>query len=194
MIFNLFRHKYRTLSDEALMPLILQRDERAFDELYARYAATVNGFFFRRTGGNETLSADLTQDVFLAVWSKTAYYQSAQHLRPWLFTIAYNLLRNQYKRLDLWQQIQDDLAQSATEETFDNTALRMDRQTFADALQQVLSQLSEAEQLLFDLRFTEDLSVPDIAAVINVPEGTVKSRLHTLTRKLRLKLQQYEHL
>lgn len=38
------------LSDEALMPLILMRDERAFDELYARYAATVNGFFFRRTG------------------------------------------------------------------------------------------------------------------------------------------------
>jgi len=46
--------------------------------------------------------------------------------------------------------------------------------------------------MLFELRFTQEMTVPEIAAIIGIPEGTVKSRLHTLTNYLRLKLKDYE--
>jgi RNA polymerase sigma-70 factor (ECF subfamily) len=51
--------------------------------------------------------------------------------------------------------------------------------------------MSEAERLLFDLRFTDELSIKEIAVIIHIPEGTVKSRLHTLVQKLRKKLHCY---
>ena len=63
---------------------------------------------------------------------------------------------------------------------------------FDNALQQELARLNEAQQMLFELRFTQELTVPEIAAIIDIPEGTVKSRLNTLTNYLRLKLKDYE--
>ena len=46
--------------------------------------------------------------------------------------------------------------------------------------------------MLFELRFTQELTVPEIAAVLEIPEGTVKSRLHNLIQYLRLRLKEYE--
>jgi RNA polymerase sigma-70 factor (ECF subfamily) len=74
----------------------------------------------------------------------------------------------------------------------DSTPLKLDAATFDSALQQELARLNEAQQMLFELRFTQELSVPEIAAIIDIPEGTVKSRLNTLTNYLRLKLKDYE--
>ncbi|MBQ4507279.1 MAG: sigma-70 family RNA polymerase sigma factor, partial [Paludibacteraceae bacterium] len=74
----------------------------------------------------------------------------------------------------------------------DNTPLQLDAAAFDSALQQELSLLNEAQQMLFELRFTQELTVPEIAAIIGIPEGTVKSRLNTLTNYLRLKLKDYE--
>jgi RNA polymerase sigma-70 factor (ECF subfamily) len=74
----------------------------------------------------------------------------------------------------------------------DNTPLQLDAAAFDSALQQELSHLNEAQQMLFELRFTQELTVPEIAAIIDIPEGTVKSRLNTLTNYLRLKLKDYE--
>ena len=74
----------------------------------------------------------------------------------------------------------------------DFTPLQLDAATFDSALQHELSLLNEAQQMLFELRFTQELTVPEIAAIIAIPEGTVKSRLNTLTNYLRLKLKDYE--
>jgi len=74
----------------------------------------------------------------------------------------------------------------------DNTPLQLDAATFDSALQQELSLLNEAQQMLFELRFTQELTVLEIAAIIAIPEGTVKSRLNALTNYLRLKLKDYE--
>ena len=56
------------MPDKQLMGRVRETsDERAFDELYRRYARLLQGFFFRRLGGNEELAADLMQDTFLRV-------------------------------------------------------------------------------------------------------------------------------
>ena len=83
MIVPLF-HNYRHDTDEALMPLIQQKDERAFEELFRRYSRTMQGFFWRRTGGDEAEAADLTQDVFLRVWERADSYNPPQRVFTWL--------------------------------------------------------------------------------------------------------------
>ena len=73
----------------------------------------------------------------------------------------------------------------------DDTALQIDNERLFEALTKELNLLSAPEQLLFDLRFTDELSIKEIAAIFSIPDGTVKSRLHTLTLKLRKKLEDY---
>ena len=193
MIIPLFHNYYRD-TDEALMPLILRKDERAFDELFRRYARKLQGFFWRRTGGNEAEAADLTQEVFLRVWEKAKRYNPSTNVHTWVFSIAYNLLTDHYRHIGYQEQYTAYVQSSETEAKDENVSILLDKEQFDKALSEVLTALSEAEQLLFDLRFTQELSVAEIAMIIQIPEGTVKSRLHSLTQKLRLKLHQYESI
>lgn len=193
MIIPLF-HNYRRDTDEALMPLIQRKDERAFDELFLRYARKLQGFFWRRTGGNEAEAADLTQEVFLRVWEKAKRYNPSTNVHTWVFSIAYNLLTDHYRHIGYQEQYTAYVQSSETEAIDENVSILLDKEQFDKALSEVLTALSEAEQLLFDLRFTQELSVAEIAVIIQIPEGTVKSRLHSLTQKLRLKLHQYESI
>ena len=193
MIIPLF-HNYRRDTDEALMPLIQRKDERAFDELFLRYARKLQGFFWRRTGGNEAEAADLTQEVFLRVWEKPKRYNPSTNVHTWVFSIAYNLLTDHYRHIGYQEQYTAYVQSSETEAKDENVSILLDKEQFDKALSEVLTALSEAEQLLFDLRFTQELSVAEIAVIIQIPEGTVKSRLHSLTQKLRLKLHQYESI
>lgn len=193
MIIPLF-HNYRRDTDEALMLLIQRKDERAFDELFLRYARKLQGFFWRRTGGNEAEAADLTQEVFLRVWEKAKRYNPSTNVHTWVFSIAYNLLTDHYRHIGYQEQYTAYVQSSETEAKDENVSILLDKEQFDKALSEVLTALSEAEQLLFDLRFTQELSVAEIAVIIQIPEGTVKSRLHSLTQKLRLKLHPYESI
>ena len=77
MIFSLFTN-YKSTSDEQLMKRVrLMNDEKAFNELHRRYARLLQGFFFRRLGGDEQQAADLLQETFVRVWtSRTSYSAS----------------------------------------------------------------------------------------------------------------------
>lgn len=182
---------YKKKDDESLMLLIQQKDEAAFNELFRRYSPQLQNFFFRRTNCDEELTADLTQDLFLTLWSKSQNFKSNFHLRPWLFAIAYNLLKNTYRTLEYKVTYENEIQCAYEEATDDGTMLKIDNEILLSALQIELVKLPESDQILFDLRFSEELSVPEIATIIDIPEGTIKSRLHSLTKKLRLKLQEY---
>ena len=62
-----------------------------------------------------------------------------------------------------------------------------------DALREILRKLPEPYAMLFSLHYEEELSVPQIAQITNLPEGTVKSRLHKAMNIIKQNLKQYEH-
>lgn len=175
------------------MHLVQHRDEAAFEVLFDRYADAVQSFFSRRVNGDDEVAADLTQDIFLVIWSKSQAYRQEQAVRPWLFAIAYNRLKDYYKSVDYQTIYAEEMSRTGEEAAEDMTALHIDESRFDEVLRQVLAQLSEGEQVLFDLRFWEELPVAEIAEVVGVPEGTVKSRLHALTQKLRERMKPYEY-
>lgn len=191
MILSLFVN-YKSTPDEQLMERVrLVSDEKAFNELHRRYARLLQGFFFRRLGGDEQLAADLLQDTFERVWTSRELYTAGQLFRTWLFTVAYNLCKNIYRSNEHAQAYLESLPTDEPLEE-DTTPVQLDAAAFDQALQQELARLNEAQQMLFELRFTQELTIPKIATIIGIPEGTVKSRLHTLTNYLRLKLKDYE--
>ena len=187
----LFRNK-ASLSDEDLMCRVSSKDDdRAFDELYHRHARRVMGFLVRQLG-NEDRAADLVQDAFMRVWSSRERYMAGADFSTWLFSIAYNLVKNEYRRSGYSADYAEHVAMTITEEQDDDLELHMDNKRFDEALRMELSLLDADSRLLFSLRFEEEMTVPQIAKVMNIPEGTVKSRQHTIVRNLKNKLKIYE--
>ena len=189
-----FRPSLRKLSDEELMGRVRRTgDEKAFDELYRRYARRLHGFFFRMLGREEQLAADFTQELFLRVWAARGRYECGRELCPWFFTMAYNLCRNEYRFRNIAVGFAEEVRGGPW--TYEEQPeLRMDVQMFDRELSTLLDKLPPEQRVLFALRYEEELTVPQLAEVMGIPEGTVKSRLHYLLQYLRKKLKVYETL
>lgn len=188
MIVTRFFKPLGSLTDDELMQRVCRKDDdRAFGELYHRHARRLMGFFFRQLDRDEVLASDFTQDAFMRVWTARDKFTGTT-FRTWLFTIAFNLIKNHIRHSVHQKQYEQFVAkhQAVTEDS--KIIETLDEKAFADALRQELERLSPDSRLLFSLRFEEELSVPQIAEVMAIPEGTVKSRLHTLTQTLKKKL------
>lgn len=188
MILPMLFHSLRALTDEQLMARVSgQDDERAYDELYRRHARRIMGFFLRQLGRDEALAADLTQDTFMRVWSSRSTYSGSSY-RTWLYSIAYNLCKNHFRHLSYEQAYEQELSLTGQEPEDNDLDMKIDRKAFEESLQSELAKLPPAPRLLFSLRFEEDLSILQIAQILGIPEGTVKSRLHHLVQTLRKNL------
>lgn len=188
MIVSHFFKPLGSLTDDELMQRVsCKDDDRAFDLLYRRHARRLMGFFFRQLDRNEAVAADFTQDAFMRIWTARNKFVGT-NFRTWLFTIAFNLVKNHYRHAEHQQHYEQFLAlhQAVTEDS--NVVETLDGEALDRALKQELERMSPDALLLFSLRFEEELSVPQIAEVMAIPEGTVKSRLHTLTQTLKKKL------
>lgn len=181
----------RQLTDEQLMHRASQGSESAFEELYRRYARRLQGFFFRQLGGDADSAADFTHDVFLRVYEARDRYETGSNVTTWFFSVAYNLCKNVYRhneQVALYLSSLDD----AEPQTDDDTEVRLDNEQLEEALERVLLSLPPPLRLLFSLRYEEELTVPQIAKIEGIHEGTVKSRLHKTMSIIRNKLQQYD--
>ena len=186
------------LADEELMaraaagkaPLASPEGDRAFEELYRRYARRLKGFFFLQLGGNEELAADATHDVFLRAYEARSRYEEGRSVSTWLFTIAYNLCRNHYRNNAYEAQLLATLdAEPISEQQIE---VQLDEATLDEALAQVLAELPAPLHQLFSLHYQEELTIPQVAEIVGIPEGTVKSRLHKTMNIIRKKLKKYE--
>ena len=188
-------HLFKPLSaftDEELMQRVSSKDDdRAYGELYHRHARKLMGFFFRQSGGDEALAADLTQDTFMRVWTARSKFQDSG-FRTWMLTIGYNLVKNHYRLSEHQKQYEQFVVQTGEEVAESNIVEHLDNKAFDQALKQLLEKMPPESRLLFSLRFEEELTVPQIAVVMSIPEGTVKSRLHILTQSLKQKLNYHD--
>ena len=181
----------RQQTDEQLMTRAAAGSDTAFEELYRRYARRLKGFFFMQLGGDEELAADATHDVFLRAYEARSRYQEGRRVSTWLFTIAYNLCRNHYRSNAYEAQLLATLdAEPADEAPIE---VQMDAATLDEALAQVLAELPAPLHQLFSLHYQEELTIPQVAEIVGIPEGTVKSRLHKTMNIIRKKLKKYEN-
>ena len=181
----------RQLTDEQLMARAKAGNDAAFEELYHRYARRLKGFFFLQLGRDEELAADANHDVFLRAYEARNRYQEGKSVSTWLFTIAYNICRNHYRSNAYEMQLSSTLdAEPISDEQIE---VQLDAAALDDALAQVLSELPPPLHQLFSLHYQEELTIPQVAEIVGIPEGTVKSRLHKTMNIIRKKLKRYEH-
>ena len=181
----------RGQTDEQLMARAAAGSDTAFEELYRRFARRLKGFFFLQLGGNEELAADATHDVFLRAYEARSRYQEGRRVDTWLFTIAYNICRNHYRSNAYEAELLATLdAEPVTDQQIE---VQLDQAALDEALTQVLAELPAPLHQIFSLHYQEELTIPQIAEIVGVPEGTVKSRLHKTMNIIRKKLKKYEN-
>lgn len=173
-------------TDEQLMQRAARGSDRAFEELYNRHARRLQGFFVRRLGDDADLAADFMHDTFLRLYAARETYREGRSFRPWLYTIAYNLCKNHLRNQLAVIHEDKEVAE------YSDIELDIDTALLHDALRVVLKSLPEPYAMLFSLHYEEELTVPQIAQITSLPEGTVKSRLHKAMNIIKKELKQYE--
>ena len=181
---------WRTATDERLMEAVATGNERAFEELYRRYARRLQGFFLLRTDDGAA-AADFVQELFMRLWVARASYSKGRPVAPWLFTLAYNLLRNDLRHRAVEAAWAEE-AQHEAEPAEETAPVGLDDAELDRAVARAVAGLPEAERTLFALRYEEGFALADVARIMDLPLGTVKSRLHRLTNVLRKKLDRHD--
>lgn len=184
---------YGNCTDSELMQGVLERDPHAFSELYDRYAAEMAGFFYRRLGSDEEKARDFLHDLFYKVLHQPERFTPGKPVRPWLYTLAMNMCRNEYRSLKVQEEYRLRAA-CGIEGFAPEPTGTIDRARFAEALAGRLEELPPSHREVFRLRFGDELSLAEIAGVLGIPEGTVKSRLFYALKTLASKLRVFEPL
>lgn len=178
-------------TDEYLMQQTAAGSEQAFDELYKRHSQKLFGFFFKMLWGNKALAEDSVQEVFLKVIRYKGNYDAARNFSTWLYTIAYNVCKNEYRKYEMKNKTTAAAPETAEAPSGERA---VDLKRFAGAVKKELNDLDEEKKTLFLLRFEEQLSVPEISRIMDVPEGTVKSRIFYLLKHMSEKLKNYQFI
>ncbi|WP_030434096.1 RNA polymerase sigma factor [Actinoplanes subtropicus] len=159
-------------------------DPEAFGQIFDRHAATIHRYLARRVG--PLLADDLTAETFLIAFrSRDKYDMSHADCRPWLYGIAANLLRG-HQRAEVRQY--RALARTGVDPVYDASEDSDARVTAAGdvrALAGVLAKLPAGERDVLTLIAQAQLSYPEVARALDVPVGTVRSRLHSARKRIR---------
>jgi RNA polymerase sigma-70 factor (ECF subfamily) len=185
-----------SLSDEDLMARVAEDDERAFGELVRRYQGRVANLVSRVLNDRECAD-DLAQEVFVRVFVHRRNYRRGSRLSTWIFTIAANLAKNEIRRrvrrrnwfsLDALQELLKDSAIQLADPTEGREAL-MEREQLQAALGRAIATVPEKYRVALVLRDIEGLPYEEIAEVLGIPGGTVRSRINRARSMLKRKLQ-----
>jgi RNA polymerase sigma-70 factor (ECF subfamily) len=175
MFFNL-----KKKSDEQLMQLITEGNSRALTELYERYSVKMLRYFFRMLWKDKVKAEDFLQDLFIKIIEQPRHFNGTQKFSTWIYSVANNMCKNEYRK----KAFRDSVNINDLKVASDVTGEISHGDEIKDALENALTLLSEEEKHLYSLRYEVDLPLEEIAALENLPVGTIKSRLFYLKKKL----------
>jgi RNA polymerase sigma-70 factor (ECF subfamily) len=188
-----FFKSIKELTDEQLMGDLTKGDKKAFDEIYNRYSQRLNYFFFRMLARDQEKAQDFTHDIFIKLIEKPDLFNQDQKFSTWIFSIANNMCKNEYKKWDVRSRAADELTYHATENSSTHVIEKnLESKEFMSALNNELEGLDEKHRSVFILRYKENFSLKEISEMLQCSEGTVKSRLFYSLKKLSEKLKEYK--
>ncbi len=185
-----FYHDLKKLSDEALMEKASQGSERALEVIYHRYSQPLLRYFYRMLWQDKPKAEDFLHDLFIRILDSRTAFDSSRKFSTWLYSIAYNMCKNEYRRQAFRKQANSLIVIS--DHTHESVSNHLDQLAFQQKLDQVLCEEDEDVRAMFSLRFELEMDVSEIARVLQCPEGTVKSRLFYLKKRLASRLQHYK--
>jgi RNA polymerase sigma-70 factor, ECF subfamily len=162
--------------DQDLVVQLKAGSLEALGELYDHYQRMVHRTALVITGDHEA-AADLSQDVFLRLYRFASHIDAERPLEPWLYRMTVNLSYTWIKRNRHWLQPLEDLADWISGSRPSPSDV-VEMQDDWDRVQKAVSRLPFPQRVVIVLYYLNDLSLQDISEILEVPVGTIKSRLH----------------
>ncbi|GAA0386284.1 DNA-directed RNA polymerase sigma-70 factor [Acrocarpospora corrugata] len=161
-----------------------ERDPEAFADLFDRHAPALRRYVARRLG--DALADDIVSDAFLTAFRRRAHYDTTNHpdARPWLYGIAARLI-SRHRRVEL--RFYRALVRTGVDEIAEPYADRVEDRVAARqaGLAAALAELSPGDREVLLLVAWADMTYEDVARALNIPVGTVRSRLHRARARTR---------
>lgn len=160
---------------------LCQGDEAAFDELYLDLYPRVYRFIYRMIR-DPSLAEELVNETFMVVWEKPNSFNHTSKVSTWVMGIAYRkTLKARVRQLRGADDLPMDDFSEVLSDRRNSTTREVD---FSDLLLKGLSELSEIQRAVVELSSYHGLSYQEIAVILDCPENTVKTRMHSARQKL----------
>jgi RNA polymerase sigma-70 factor (ECF subfamily) len=140
--------------------------------------------------GDESLAEDVVQDVFMKIIGEPTSFDTDKKFSNWIYTVVKNQCLNHLRNEKNRQQL---LSRNYSVETIFHTHANTDAKQLQQKIAAVVNTLSEKEKTIFMLRFQQELSIKEVAAIADIPEGSVKSGIYYLLKKMSTQLKDYIH-
>lgn len=182
-------------TDQALAARAAKGDERAFREILRRYERPVFSLLYRMVRDRE-LAEDLAQEAFIRAYNAIGTYSPRYKLSSWLFKIANNLAIDYMRKRRLDTVSMDGAPNAVTEEEVAQTRLELEsddespeeyaeHRELGDQIEAAIGKLRPLYRTATVLRHVEGCSYEEIASIMDLPLGTVKTYIHRARLELR---------
>ena len=177
------------MNDNDLLERYTAGEEDAFQELVSRYKDSVYGFL-RRFLSRSDMIEDVFQETFMQLYVSRDTFDVSRPLRPWLFTIAANKAKDALRRMQRSESAHFGNMFDGDEHSMDDVLNSLEhdarmpyddliKDETAESVKRVISKMPEKLREIILLAYFHKFSYAEIARILVIPVGTVKSRLHT---------------
>lgn len=173
-------------TDEALLERIAAGDRSAIRALFGRHQVRVYRFVLRFVG-DPMVAEDLVNETFLEAWRQAGRFEARSTVSTWLLAIA-RFKALSVRRRRVCEEVELDMA-SGTADPADDPETALGRKDMGRVLRQCLSALPACQAEVMDLVYYHEKSVKEVAAIVGIPENTVKTRMFGARKRLAVMLQ-----
>ena len=191
--------------DEELVRRAQNDDPWAIEQLVLRYQKKVYQIAYQMLAGDEQEAQDLTQDTFLKAFRNIKRFKGNASFYTWLYRIVINTCLDARRRRRRWKEIffpwrlerpKEETCTSSLEDYPDpdknaNPLSMAGKRQLEQDLKKVMNTLSERQRDIFQLKIFHEMSIPEIAQMMNLAEGTVKTHLYRATQVIQKKLKRW---
>jgi RNA polymerase sigma-70 factor (ECF subfamily) len=167
------KHASGYVSDHQLIDGIVRRDPAAMEQLFARHNVAIYRFIVRFTG-DPSLAEDVVSEVFLDVWRGANKFRGSSRVSTWLFAIARN------KAISA-RRYQPDFVEDDDSNTPSGSAIDVEADANQSSrrvlIRNCLMKLPPVQREVLDLVYYHEKSVAEVAMIVGIPSGTVKTRM-----------------
>jgi RNA polymerase sigma-70 factor (ECF subfamily) len=178
----------QAIEDSALVARVQTGDMAAFEELFHKYKGAIyrTALAITRDAG---VAEEVLQDCFYKTYCHIDRIQPDVPLSPWLHRVAVNLSCNALKRKRRWFEPIENLAERLFADPHHSPEHLCEQGELQGTIRDIVNNLPLKHRVVVVLHYLQDLSLPEIAEILDCPVGTVKSRLHYARKVLKLEIE-----
>ncbi|MEW6455352.1 MAG: RNA polymerase sigma factor [Acidobacteriota bacterium] len=174
------------MSDEIIMERIKNGDEEALGEVMKKYKDKIYNFIYKFIRDRER-ALELAQEVFVRVYFKADTYKGTSSISTWIYKIATNLSISELRRRKIVKWV-----------SFDSISPSWEKEKYSEnyesynLLESLLKKIKSKYKIPLVLKEIEGFSIEEVANMLNIPEGTVKSRINRAKKTIKQELEAME--